>query len=417
MCMKQDQATNHNHAELTGPHEPRGTIDELPDEKSRPGSPQAVPAYSRAVELERVPVKLNRNFLNFPLARDTRAKANWFQGSKTGRWLADLPGEGRKSHRIRLILPAKAEKEMRRCPSALDMNVLFQLLAEAQRPDATTRIEFASLSGLLRRLGLEERDRERDRVVSSIVYWHCLSIRWERWYEHHGHIRRKLPPPIEYAERKANRFIVTLHPEWYKLARAKGYHLWLPLPLPRQAAAQNLALLILTQELKDGNASFDLNEPQADYYFDRMAPLTKGMDRWWIARKLGMLHKQRNRVLDRAIDQAAEWLSANGGKLKLVTASADDEGGTSRQIAFRYATPRVPRWNSSMGRSRGPLYPFGRRLSRPRWPAIPDENDKRIARIPDENEARMAGIKYDEVEKYLEPEERRCCVREIFCDR
>ena len=71
--MKQDQATNHNHAELTGPHEPRGTIDELPDEKRRPGSPQAVPAYSRAVELERVPVKLNRNFLNFPLARATRA--------------------------------------------------------------------------------------------------------------------------------------------------------------------------------------------------------------------------------------------------------------------------------------------------------------------------------------------------------
>ena len=173
MCMKQDQATNHNHAELTGPHEPRGTIDELPDEKSRPGSPQAVPAYSRAVELERVPVKLNRNFLNFPLARDTRAKANWFQGSRTGRWSADLPGEGRESHRIRLILRAKADEEMRRCPSALDMNVLFQLLAEAQRPDATTRIEFASLSDLLRRLGLEERDRERDRVVSSIVYWQC----------------------------------------------------------------------------------------------------------------------------------------------------------------------------------------------------------------------------------------------------
>jgi hypothetical protein len=162
---------------------------------------------------ERVPVKLNRNFLNFPLARETRAKASWFQGSETGVWLADLPGEGRESRRIRLILPAKAEEEMRRCPSALDMNVLFQLLAEAQRPEATTRIEFASLSGLLRRLGLEERDRERDRVVSSIVYWHCLSIRWERWYEHHGHIRRKLSPPIKYADRAGNRLMITLHPE------------------------------------------------------------------------------------------------------------------------------------------------------------------------------------------------------------
>ena len=198
MCMKQDQATNHNHAELTGPHEPRGTIDELPDEKSRPGSPQAVPAYSRAVALERVPVKLNRNFLNFPLARDTRAKANWFQGSKTGRWLADLPGEGRKSHRIRLILPAKAEEEMRRCPSALDMNVLFQLLAEAQRTNATTRVEFASLSDLLRRLGLEERDRERKRVVSSIAYWSVLSIEWQRWYvPRRRHVVHTMPPPVE----------------------------------------------------------------------------------------------------------------------------------------------------------------------------------------------------------------------------
>ena len=39
-----------------------------------------------------VPVKLNRNFLNFPLARDQRTKAEWFQDSKTGNWAADLPG-------------------------------------------------------------------------------------------------------------------------------------------------------------------------------------------------------------------------------------------------------------------------------------------------------------------------------------
>jgi hypothetical protein len=70
-------------------------------------------------------VKLNRNFLNFPLARDTRAKADWVQESKTGRWMADLPGEGRDSHRIRLILRVKAGEEWRHCPSALDMNVLF----------------------------------------------------------------------------------------------------------------------------------------------------------------------------------------------------------------------------------------------------------------------------------------------------
>jgi hypothetical protein len=77
-------------------------------------------------------VKINRNLMNFPLARDARAKVEWFQG-KTGRWLADLPGEGRQSHRIRLIMPSGTRARMRRCPSALDMNILFQLLAEAQR--------------------------------------------------------------------------------------------------------------------------------------------------------------------------------------------------------------------------------------------------------------------------------------------
>src|SRR5262249_11201702 len=71
--------------------------------------------------LQHVPVKINRNFLNFPLARDTRTKAQWFQASKTGRWMADLPGEGRETHRIRLILPANVHQDDRRCPNALDL--------------------------------------------------------------------------------------------------------------------------------------------------------------------------------------------------------------------------------------------------------------------------------------------------------
>jgi hypothetical protein len=362
---------------------------------------QSEPGRNRLRALERVPVKLNRNFLNFPLARDTRAKAEWFQGSKTGCWMADLPGEGRDSHRIRLILPAKASEDMRRCPSALDMNTLFQLLAEAQRKDATRIIEFASLSALLRRLGLEERDRERRRVVESIVQWCFLSIQWERWYEHHGHMRRTLPPPIEYADRKGNRLIITLHPDWYRLARAEGYYLRLPLPLPRQAAAQNLALLILTQQLEGGSLSFDLNQPHADYYFDDLAPLTKEMDRWWIARKLGMLHKQRNRVLDRAIDRAAEWSSVHGGKLKLVAPTADDEDTPSRRIAFRYAAPQAPQRVSSMDRSRGPMDPFGRKLRQARWPAITEQNHTRILK---QSEAVQEYLEMDEeaaLEGYL----------------
>jgi hypothetical protein len=169
-----------------------------------------IKGQAKAHAIERVPVKINRNLLNFPLARDGRAKVEWFQGSNTGRWMADLPGEGRESHRIRLILPANARARMRRCPSALDMNVLFQLLAEAQRPGGTKRIEFASFAVLLRRLGLPVRNRERARVKDSLLYWTRTSIRWWHWYQDRQHVRLTLPPPIQDAERDNNRIIITL---------------------------------------------------------------------------------------------------------------------------------------------------------------------------------------------------------------
>src|SRR5262249_12886298 len=161
--------------------------------------------------LRRVPVKINRNLMNFPLARDARTQARWFQGSKTGQWMAYQPGEGRKTHRIRLIMPANARVRMRRCPSALDMNVLFQLLAEAQRKNGRKRVEFASSAVLLRRLGLPVRNRERARVDASLLYWIRTSIRWSHWYHGGQHIHLSLPPPIEDAERDGHRVIITLN--------------------------------------------------------------------------------------------------------------------------------------------------------------------------------------------------------------
>ena len=304
---------------------------------------------------DRVPVRINRNLMNYPLARDARAQANWFCGGKTGRWMADLPGEERNTHRIRLILPADAPVSLRHCPSARDMNVLFQLLAEAQRGGGTTRIEFASAAVLLRQLGFESRNRNRARLSESLIYWSEVSIRWPRWYHRQQYTKLTLPPPVADAERRGNRMIVTLHPDWLQIACAKGYYAWLPLPLPA-AATQNLVLVILTSELQGGFPG--AAERDLDYYFDTVAPLTRAMDRWWLTRKMGLIHKQRNQVLDHAVVVAARWFAENGGKLKRVSRADDDDDMPSRKVAFRLKTPRIPRRRlSSLGISRGPIKP------------------------------------------------------------
>ena len=294
--------------------------------------------------------------MGYPLARDARAQANWFRGGKTGRLMADLPGEGRDTHRIRLILPADAPASSRHCPTALDMNVLFQLLAEAQRGGGTVRIEFASAAVLLGRLGLDSRNRNRARLFESLIYWSEISIHRRRWYDRQQYTKLTLPPPVTAAERPGNRIIVTLHPDWFQIACAKGYYAWLPLPLPAAAAAQNLVLVVLTSELHGdfpdpAEAGFD------DYYFDTLAPLTRTMDRWWLTRKMGLIHKQRNRVLDKAVAVAARWFAVNGGKLKRVSRADGHDEMPSRKVAFRLMTPRIPRRVSSLGISRGPIKP------------------------------------------------------------
>jgi hypothetical protein len=42
-----------------------------------------------------MPLRLNRNFMNYPLARDPRVAATWRLGNHGGDWYAVLPGENR----------------------------------------------------------------------------------------------------------------------------------------------------------------------------------------------------------------------------------------------------------------------------------------------------------------------------------
>jgi hypothetical protein len=113
-----------------------------------------------------------------------------------------------------------------------------------------------------------------------------------------------------------------------------------------------------------------------------------------------MLHKQRNRVLDRGVDKAAVWFSANGGELKLAAAPEGDE----KKIAFRYKKATAPRRKSPMGRSCGPLRPSGRKSS----------PHSRLA-AGNENYARMADIKYDSAEdEYFEGDQNDAGLEQYF---
>ena len=66
-----------------------------------------------------IPLRLNRNFMNYPLARDARTIAVWRKDDE-GDWYTLCPGEDR----IGFWLPKDTVAGARRLPTGFDMNVL-----------------------------------------------------------------------------------------------------------------------------------------------------------------------------------------------------------------------------------------------------------------------------------------------------
>ena len=99
--------------------------------------------------LKRGDAQINRNLLNYPLARDVRIADCWTRSLISGRWEHQLPGNSR----IKFRMPADAANL--RCPSAFDMNVLLVYLREA-RVSKERKVEFASMPALLEALRLDD---------------------------------------------------------------------------------------------------------------------------------------------------------------------------------------------------------------------------------------------------------------------
>ena len=262
--------------------------------------PTPEPTKVKKLNPRGVPLRLNRNFMNYPLARDARQRSQW-QRAKAYWWLA-LPGKDR----VQMRLPADTAKELRRCPTGFDMNVLYLLLAEVQHTELA-RLEFPSLAAMLRALGLSAHTKSRDSLVVALELWEKLSVLFLRWHERGEHHQRIFPPPIKQLELAGQRIVVTLSGEWVQLALAKSYYAPVPVPLPFVARTQNLALLLLTSALRDIITDQDTGEVLAERLHSRTLI--------GLSYTVGLTHRQHNLDLKRTFLALDVWLIERGGRV------------------------------------------------------------------------------------------------------
>ena len=112
-------------------------------------------------------VRLDRNFMNYPLARSARTVVRWHQDQDV-LWCR-LPGEDH----VELSVPATAP--VRRLATGFDINVLFRLLAGVQDSNKDT-YRFASVAALLRELHLTAHSDNCARVLNALELWGYLTI-------------------------------------------------------------------------------------------------------------------------------------------------------------------------------------------------------------------------------------------------
>ena len=191
--------------------------------------------YKRPLDLF---AQVNRNLMNFPLARVSTVPASWSK-SKTGCWFCDLPGEDR----IRLSLAHGADARLRRLPSAFDVNVLLLVLAHTQIHGDHV-VTFPSRNEIFHSLGLHRNTAQyRKSVDAALALWSALTIQMP-WHPHH---KKTMPPPIEVMCSKGSSLTVTVTLAWRDLGKEEtGYFKQVPLPLPHDAATQNLVLRLLS---------------------------------------------------------------------------------------------------------------------------------------------------------------------------
>jgi hypothetical protein len=271
---------------------------------------------------------VSRNICNRPFARDARLKAPWRQSAKTGRWLCDLPGDDT----VQLRLPSDTPSKARRLATAFDVNVLFFLLSEAKRRD-TSKLDLPSYATALKALDYTADPKNRKKLRDALILWSNLAIRFQQWRiprrysyvdkegvrfsEYRKGTRKRdagepkyvsleLPPPVAHLTLHKVGFAISIAREWRE--QAERYFAMLPLPLPRDAAAQNLVVALRTSQFETQRYDVDGEEP----FIAKASPPRRIRK---LCRKLGLDHRNRSARLERAITGAENWFSDHGGEL------------------------------------------------------------------------------------------------------
>jgi hypothetical protein len=251
-------------------------------------------------------VAINKNLLNYPLARDKRSSEfQWQRGNKSNRWY----GQVKDDDRIKYRFDADTDSALLRPPTAFEINVLFLILGTAQHRKKD-RVIFDSRSQMLKLLRYGADVDNLDRLDEALVYWAEVTITFGKW--HFSKPRNKLwslgppksshflPPPLKYCSQGKHKVTVTLAPAWADMVKL-GFYEKVPLPLPRDAAGQNFVLCMLASEQSEFGQT--IGKPRRQRR---------------LCRKLGINHSRRNQVFSNAVTSAGKWFAANHGELEIV---------------------------------------------------------------------------------------------------
>ena len=259
--------------------------------------------------------QVDRNLMNYPLAIK-ESKRLGASHRRPGAGSATCPAISASDCGSRRVLTRASSGCHRfRCQRA----------APGLRPRPDTRRPRCNIPFACRDLPLAglsvNRAQYRKRVDAALELWSAMSIRMP-WHPH----KQTMPPPIEVTRSKGSSFIVTVSVAWRDLGKKKtGYFKQVPLPLPHDAATQNLVLSLLTcvSEEFDGDGEI----------MRRTSPRNKVN----LCQKIGLTHSTSCHAFKRACLEADEWLRKHGGALDSWWRTKD------KKVIFVIKNPKVKR--------------------------------------------------------------------------